>query len=380
MYLKDPTRRVQYTFRIKEDLMEDLKVYANAKDMKLPRLLNNIIEEYLEGMNMSNTWSNEPLRAIITIPNEIPIKYHADVLIPRIDGLQYEVKAMPYNLDSWNDKYGYIANTKGMKHKGVEPLIIPGLIKDLELKKDKATAQTIAQCLFALYFVIQDNDQLHVEIISHNNATGQLQFVNPNMAKVFAKYRTMLYDIINDNLARLNDVNHNKVKQQLIEQLEDLAVTINTGNVVPIIGQPGNANILQSDNPYLNGSKPKFIPVEDTVKFETGTIYEDMQNRIDELERENDQYESVLAKLRNDLNDVEKRQQVWEDLKKENEQLKAQLDNVNEILDKTQPIIDRLEKLEKGQLQLGFEDGTVKLIPNAEDKDAFKTYKEKYKK
>lgn len=380
MYLKDPTRRVQYTFRIKEDLMEDLKVYANAKDIKLPRLLNNIIEEYLEGMNMSNTWSNEPLRAIITIPNEIPIKYHADVLIPRIDGLQYEVKAMPYNLDSWNDKYGYIANTKGMKHKGVEPLIIPGLIKDLKLKKDKATAKTIAQCLFALYFVIQDNDQLHVEIISHDNATGQLQFVNPNMAKVFAKYRTMLYDIINDNLARLNDVNHNKVKKQLIGQLEDLAVTINTGNVVPIIGQPGNANTLQSDNPYLNGSIPKFVPVEGTVKFETGTIYEDMQNRIDELERENDQYESVLAKLRNDLNDVEKRQQVWEDLKKENEQLKAQLDNVNEILDKTQPIIDRLEKLEKGQLRLGFEDGNVKLIPNAEDKDAFKTYKEKYKK
>ena len=130
MYLKDPTKRVQYTFRIKEELMEDLKVYAKEKDIKLPRLLNNIIEEYLEGMNMSNTWSNDPLRIIITIPNEIPITEHTNVLIPRIDGLQYEVKAMPYNLDTWNDKYGYIANTKGMKHKGVEPLIIPGLIKD----------------------------------------------------------------------------------------------------------------------------------------------------------------------------------------------------------------------------------------------------------
>ena len=182
MYLKDPTKRVQYTFRIKEDLMEDLKVYARAKDMKLPRLLNNIIEEYLDGMNMSNTWSNEPLRAIVTIPNEIPIKNHANALMPRIDGLQYEVKAMPYNLDTWNDKYGYIANTKGMKHKGVEPLLIPGLIKDVELQKDKGTAQKIAQCLFALYFTLHDNDQLHVEIISINNATGQLQFVNPDMA------------------------------------------------------------------------------------------------------------------------------------------------------------------------------------------------------
>ena len=374
MYLKDPTKRVQYTFRIKEELMEDLKVYAKAKDMKLPRLLNNIIEEYLEGMNMSNTWSNEPLRAIITIPNEIPVKYHSNVLIPRVDGLQYEVKAMPYNLDTWNDKYGYIANTKGMKHKGVEPLLIPGLIKDVELQKDKGTAQKIAQCLFALYFTLHDNDQLHVEIISINNATGQLQFVNPDMAKIFITYRKMLYDIINDHLARLNDKNHDHIKQQLLEQLEDLAISINTGNVVPIIGQPGSDNTLESDNPYLNGSNPKpKIVWEGNVEFGTNNIYEDMQNRIDELERENDEYKTTLEQLQHDLNDVKARQEIWEEIKKENDQLK-------ERLDKTQPIIERLEKLENGQLILGFEDGNPKLIDNSKSKDAFKTYKEKYKK
>ena len=81
-----------------------------------------------------------------------------------------------------------------MKHKGVEPLLIPGLIKDVELQKDKGTAKNIAQCLFALYFTQHDNDQLHVEIISINNATGQLQFVNPDMAKIFITYRKMLYD------------------------------------------------------------------------------------------------------------------------------------------------------------------------------------------
>lgn len=317
MYLKDPTKRVQYTFRIKEELMEDLKVYARAKDMKLPRLLNNIIEEYLDGMNMSNTWSNEPLHAIITIPNEIPIKEHTNVLIPRIDGLQYEVKAMPYNLDSWNDKYGYIANTKGMKHKGVEPLIIPGLIKDMELQNDTVTAQTIAQCLFGLYFTLHDNDQLHVEVITHNNATGQLQFVNPDLAKIFAQYRTMLYDIINDNLARLNDTNHDRIKQQLLEQLEDLALTINTGNVVSIIAPAGSDNILQSDNPYLNGSKPKFIPLEDTVQIgTTNIIYEDMQKRIDELEKENDQYKISLAQLWDELNEMNKKQKELEGIAK----------------------------------------------------------------
>ena len=349
MYLKDPIKRVQYTFRIKEDLMEDLKVYAKAKDMKLPRLLNDIIEEYLEGMNMSNTWSDEPLGAIITIPNEMPIKEHANVLIPRIDGLQYEVKAMPYNLDTWNDKYGFIANTKGMKHKGVEPLLIPGLIKDIELKKDKATAQTIAKCLFGLYFALHDNDQLHVEIISHNNATGQLQFVNPELAKVYAQYRKMLYDIINDHLARLNDVNHDRIKEQLLEQLEELAMGINTGNVVPIIAPPGNDNTLQSDNPYLNGSKPKpkFIPLDNVpVKFETGNIYEDMQNRIDELERENDQYKTSLAELWEEINDVNKRQGAWEEIKKEYDTLREKAEKLDALVEK----IKELDKMDDEEL------------------------------
>ena len=343
MYLKDPIKRVQYTFRIKEDLMEDLKVYAKAKDMKLPRLINDIIEEYLDGMNMSNTWSDEPLGAIITIPNEMPIKEHANVLIPRIDGLQYEVKAMPYNLDTWNDKYGFIANTKGMKHKGVEPLLIPGLIKDIELKKDKATAQTIAKCLFGLYFALHDNDQLHVEIISHNNATGQLQFVNPELAKVYAQYRKMLYDIINDHLARLNDVNHDRIKEQLLEQLEELAMGINTGNVVPIIAPPGNDNTLQSDNPYLNGSKtkPTFVPLDNVpVKFETGNIYEDMQNRIDELERENDQYKTSLAELWEEINDVNKRQGAWEEIKKEYDTLREKAEKLDALVEKIKELDD----------------------------------------
>lgn len=345
MYLKDPIKRVQYTFRIKEDLMEDLKVYAKAKDMKLPRLLNDIIEEYLDGMNMSNTWSDEPLGAIITIPNEMPIKEHANVLIPRIDGLQYEVKAMPYNLDTWNDKYGFIANTKGMKHKGVEPLLIPGLIKDMELKKDKATAQTIAKCLFGLYFALHDNDQLHVEIISHNNATGQLQFVNPELAKVYAQYRKMLYDIINDHLARLNDVNHDRIKEQLLEQLEELATGINTGNVVPIIAPPGSDNTLQSDNPYLNGAK-KIVWDNVPVKFETGNIYEDMQNRIDELEKENDEYKTSLAELWEEINDVNKRQGAWEEIKKEYDILREKAEKLDKIVEK----INELEAMDDEEL------------------------------
>ena len=125
MYLKDPIKRVQYTFRIKEPLMEELKVYAQAKDIKLPRLINDILEDHIKNMNLSNTWSNDPLDLFITIPKNYPKNI---VNLPKgathLDGWQFEVKAMPTNLDVWDDKKGYTSQQKDIKHEGVEPLLI----------------------------------------------------------------------------------------------------------------------------------------------------------------------------------------------------------------------------------------------------------------
>ena len=349
MYLKDPTKRVQYSFRIKEDLMEDLKVYSEAKGVKIPRLLNDIIDEALDGMNLRNTWLDEPLNAIITIPNAMPMVYHENVLLPRSDGLPFEVKAMPVNLDTWNDKHGYIANSKELKHKGVEPLLIPSLIKDIELKNDEDTKTTLRQCLIALYFTLLNNDILHVELISHNNATGQLQFVNTELAKIYIHHRKVLDNIINEHLAMLNDVNHDSVKQKLLDQLDDLALTINTGNVVPITAQnpfeiPPGTNTLQSDNPYLGMSTSEILEATNPFGQHPPTkLYANLMDEIKELKEENQQYKDALEDMQNDLNDMEARQKIWEDIKKENEELHAQLNQVDDILKR----LDELESLIK---------------------------------
>lgn len=344
MYLKDPTKRVQYTFRIKQELMEDLKVYSEAKGVKIPRILNDIIDEALDGMNLRNTWLDEPLNAIITIPNELPT-YHSDVLLPR-DGLSYEAKAMPVNLDTWNDKYGYIADSKELKHKGVEPLLIPSLIKDIELKNDKDTKTKLRQCLIALFFSLHNNGHLHVELISHNNATGHLQFVNPVLAKIYIHHRKVFNDIINEHLDMLNDVNHDKVKQKLLDQLEDLALTINTGNVVPITAQKPfeiktfDGTVLKSNNPYLDMPTSEILEATNPFGQHPPTkLYANLMDEIKELKEENQQYKDTLEDMQKDLNDMEARQRIWEDIKKENEELHAQLNQVDDIL-------KRLDELE----------------------------------
>ena len=369
MYIKDPTKRVQYPFRVKEDLMEDLKAYAQAKDQKLPRVLNDLLTESLEGMNLSNTWLREELGVFITIPNEIPTKYPINLLNNDNDGLRYEIKAMPNNLASWNDKYGYISKTKNVLYEGVEPLLIPSFIDNLTLTADKDTAQTIAKCLFGIHILQYDNGQLHVELITINNAMGKLQFINNDMAKIFVQYRTMLNREINNALNHLNEVNHDKVKKELMEALEELAIGINTGNVVPITG-----NFIAYDNVVLFGQEAEDMANNNVLGSDNPYIVNDhLQKEIDQLKEENKTYKEAIKQLNADLNDVKARQEIWEEIKKENDQLK-------ETLEKTQPIIERLEKLENGQLILGFEDGNPKLIDNSKSKDAFKTYKEKYKK
>ena len=343
MYIKDPTKRVQYTFRVKEDLMEDLKAYAQAKDQKLPRVLNDLLTESLEGLNLSNTWLRDELGAFITIPNEIPKKYPINLLNNNMDGLRYEIRSMPNNVSIWNDKYGYISKTKNVLYEGVEPMLIPSLIDNITLTATEDTAKTIAKCLFGIHILQYENGQLQVELLKFNDATSKLQFINNDMAKIFLQYRGMLNREINNALNHLNEVNHDKVKKELMEKLEDLAMGINTGNVVPIktnfiafdngvlfdheAEDKANNNALGSDNPYIAVDK--------------------MQKEIDQLKKENQTYKEALDKLNEDLNDMEKRQKVWGKLKKENELLKTQMDKINETLEQARPIMDKLKELEQ---------------------------------
>ena len=316
MYIKDPTKKVQYTFRVKEDLMEDLKAYANAKNQKLPRILNDMISEYLDGMSLSNTWLREELGAIITIPKDITTKkvYPINLLDNDNDGLKYEIKAMPNNMAVWNDKYGYISKNPGVLYEGMEPLLIPGLIEDLKLAADEDTAQTIAKCLFGIHILHQDNDYLKVELVTMSIAIRLLETVNKDMAKIFVNYRTMLNREINTALSNLNEANHDKVKKELLEKMEELASKMNTGNVVIIPTKKFIATSIEffNDKEELdNGINTSNNPHD---------VNDQLQKEIDQLKKENkelnDKLDNINAKIKRMFDQMEEIETniTWEDV------------------------------------------------------------------
>ena len=308
MYLKDPIKRVQYTFRIKEPLMEDLKVYAKAKDIKLPRLINDILEDHIKNMNLSNTWSNDPLDLFITIPKKYPKNI---VNLPKgathVDGWQFEVKAMPTNLDVWDDKKGYTSPQKDIKHEGVEPLLIPNYIEDITLKRDNETIIKIEQCLIGLYFIEYEDGTIRVDLIQFDDLIRKLQYAhNEILAKAYPKYKTALSRLGATYLDMLNDVNHDNIKLQLLDEMEDMAIGINTDNVVGV-----------EINQYIEQPTPKYdasLPMYDLPK---------LLHEINELKKENAQYKEDIEKLGKQHEEMAKEIAKIDTIRKKLEELEA---------------------------------------------------------
>ena len=66
-FLEDPFKKVSYSFRIEERLLEDIKKYAEGSNKKLPETFNYLLKKSLEGVNVSNTYLKEYEGALINI-------------------------------------------------------------------------------------------------------------------------------------------------------------------------------------------------------------------------------------------------------------------------------------------------------------------------
>ena len=67
-FLEDPYKKVSYSFRIEERLLEDIKKYSNATNKKLPETFNYLLKKSLEGINVNNSYLEDYEGLIINIP------------------------------------------------------------------------------------------------------------------------------------------------------------------------------------------------------------------------------------------------------------------------------------------------------------------------
>jgi len=140
-FLDDPFKKVSYSFRIEENLLNKVKLYAKATERKLPETFNYLIRESLKGCNLDNTYLNEFEGTLINITyinpayndyGEILENYYRRGSTNYLDlddeGFLYEVKKIPNNLDVWHSKGGYFSNSENLIHEGISLVIVPEIV------------------------------------------------------------------------------------------------------------------------------------------------------------------------------------------------------------------------------------------------------------
>ena len=209
-YLEDPFKKVSYSFRIEEALLEDLKLYSKATGKKLPETFNDLLKESIEGVTVDNTYlKGYPNNTLITIPNIIDmdkdlqskglytlIDEAINVLDPDLEGFIYEVKQIPNNLDVWDNRKPILDvsspnlnkhNGRGYKsrhypeliHEGIEFVLIPDMIKPYQIK-DCIQPQdiTLYKCLVPIYFTVSLDNSFTIEVISMKEALSKIKETN----------------------------------------------------------------------------------------------------------------------------------------------------------------------------------------------------------
>lgn len=340
MFIKNPNQKVSYSFRIKEELLESLKAYAKATNQTLPETLNNLLEESVEGVNTGNTYLNNYDGILINIPlmyhythfdtdfveNSFTefIKGTSNYLDFEVDGLTYEVKQIPNNLDTWSSK-GMLNNVLGGKgyfsknyptivHEGVSLLIVPELILNPELY---ITDESILNCLKFIYFQIDKENNIQVRQISYKDCFRRLKEAgNEEVLYKFKSIDSTLYKFSLSYMAEL--------QKDPEPEIDNYRVNL-YGYLVNFAKKYNDNNITSLED--INTFELPPAPDEDNTKANQKGLVLYTPEGITELLEENQSLKDRITDLENKfdkINDlIEKsqdpnyRKQCWEDIEKQ---------------------------------------------------------------
>ena len=310
-FLDDPFKKVAYSFRIEERLLENVKKFANATGRRLPETFNYLIRESLKDCNLDNTYLNDFEGIIINVTYISPaysefgdtIEYafrrgSTNYLNLDNEGFLYEVKKIPNNLDVWHDKGGYYSQSEKLIHEGLSVLIVPEIVYNDHFKYNTSY---IHDCLKFIYFSVDMMGNITVTNISYKEAFRRLKEAGNN--EILYKYKNIhkaFWDFSEDFI-----LEYNKDPEPLGHDYDNILYThllefANKYNDVSI-------NSLEGMKPPLNIDKIKINTNYETPEKDLNNIIEDLQAQIDQKDKAIKQYEEMTRDLENRYNDIDNR-------------------------------------------------------------------------
>ena len=316
MYLKNPNKKVSYSFRIKPETLEDLKLYANATNQNVPEIINQLITEKLDGVTLTNDYLTYYKEQQITIPdlkviydntNLVDTLEELDLQNPFIKGTVYKVKRIPNNLDVWDktdnllNQHGYTSyNYPKTVHEGIEFVLAPELLKPEHITSDRVETQLLLEnsILLPIWFRVNHNNTLAIELITFREAIEKVKATNNfTLMDKLSHFKVITDQVINE---AIYETPEKQVYNKLLQELSKLTRVINTGNIIVKVTPEGK---IQFDN----------TPVEFTTDDPVTKLMEENQalkDRVKELE-------TGIQNIYEILDNPEERAKAWDNLKKQ---------------------------------------------------------------
>ena len=320
MFIENPNTKVTYSFRIKPELLENIKNYAKATDQTVPEILNDMIENKVKDLHLTNDYLENKLsfNGVIGLPSLLEIYNNGDykefnLFSNSEKRVLYEIQRVPNNLDIWTDNEGYKSDKRGVDHEGITFVLAPQLITK---PKYLETPELLFCCLVPLYFKVNINSirksTISVTNISWDNAFKKINHApNIELLDEFTRVTNMVKNLILSYTDRFKNATENSdgtyyvngftysdknqllidLHSKLIIELSEYSINVNTNVLNHIDGaieresNEKDTNTLVSDNPYLLLSEIDKLKAELEKSNKENEELKETINKIEESQK-----------------------------------------------------------------------------------------------
>lgn len=338
MFIENPNKKESYSFRVKPELLENLKNYAKATNQTAPEILNDMIEEKTKGLHLTNDYLKDTLsfNGVISLPPLTEIydngKYKEFNLFSNENNkVLYEIQKVPNNLDIWTYKEGYKSDKRGVNHEGISFVLAPELITQPEYLENP---ELLFCCFIPIYFKVSYNSirqsTIAVTNISFDSAFKKINKApNIELLDEFTRFTNMVKELIlaysnrfknatrnPDGTYYTNGFTYSDKNQLLLDLFSKLKIELSEYSINV------NTNIL---NHYDGAIKRDSTLSNDILMSDNEFL---LQSEIDKLKVELDKSNKENKELKETINRIEENQKKLNDLilnnvdKKELERLK----------------------------------------------------------
>lgn len=277
----DTNKRVPYSFRIEERVLDKLHSISGNLDISTAELLTTIAKDYLANKSPYNNYLETHNSFIFDLPLNLDIKniltgrlseYHntnfkgftdldlASKVVSIMEynsinqtnqeateSAKYQVLRVPNNLDTFNTELETFTSTeKHLLHQGIEFLIVPELSKYTDY---------YTECLYCFYFTVDNDKKVRMELIN------------------FTDIENLIIEKGNKYLVDLSQTIYYNLEQCTSEEeVEALAELMNSGNIIPYANKPAEV-------------KPFKVVLRDNVPF-IRQYDKELERRVEKIEKE----------------------------------------------------------------------------------------------